>query len=261
MKQAAVLLIAIAALAAPACALAAPQLAAPISTVRPTQPTGSTASPTNVTPDRKALNAYGTYLATLLEGVPTAQSGDTAYIATISNPNGCKSALEPLTQPSNQLNTDVQHTLTVLGEEMGDDLSITFDQPAMPAFTKFSNMILHLHWTRLSGALQVVKHYVTAETAVLEMLPSQLCQDAALAGAYPGKVPDGTKTFIKNYDKASTFANLALSNLMKMMQSYEVPTEKSLVTHITTLAGQVSAVTKSDLLQGGSALSIALETT
>ena len=86
-----------------------------------------------------------------------------------------------------------------------------------------------------------MKHYVNTETAVLEMLPSELCQDAALAGTNPGKVPDGTKVFLKNYDKASTLANLALANLLKMMQSYEVPNEKSLVTHITTLANQVAA--------------------
>jgi hypothetical protein len=262
MKQAAALLIAIAALAAPASALAAPQLAAPFPTVRVSTPaTGTTASPANTTPDRKALNAYASYLATLLQGAPTAQAGNTTYIGTISSPNGCKSALAPLTQPSDQVNTEVQHTLTVLGEEMGDDLSITFDQAAMPTFAKFSNTILHLHWTRLSGALFVVKHYVNTETAVLETLPSELCQDAALAGTEPNKVPDGTKVFLKNYDKASTLANLALANLLRMMQSYEVPNEKSLIAHITTLANQVAAVTKSDLLQSGSALLSSLETT
>jgi hypothetical protein len=262
MKQAAALLITIAALAAPASALAAPQLAAPFPTVRAaTVVAGSTASPANATPDRKALNAYASYLTTLLQGASTAQAGNTTYVGTISSPSGCKSALAPLTQPSNQVNTEVQHTLTVLGAEMGDDLSITFDQAAVPAFTKFSNTILHLRWTRLSGALLVVKHYVNTETAVLEMLPSELCQDAALAGTNPSKVPDGTKAFLKNYDKASTLANLALANLLKMMQSYEVPNEKNLIAHITTLANQVAAVTKSDLLQSGSALLSVLETT
>jgi hypothetical protein len=149
----------------------------------------------------------------------------------------------------------------VLGEEMGDDLSIAFEQSAMPAFTKFSDTILRLHWTRVSGALQVVKHYVSAETTVLQMLPSQLCEDAAIAGTSPAKVPDGTKLFLKSYDKASYYANLALGNLLKMMQSYEAPGEKSLITHITTLAGQVSSVTRSDLLSSGASLSTVLETT
>ena len=261
MKQAVALLIATAALAGPASALGAPQLAVPVPTVRPAQGSTVTTFPTNVTPNRKALNAYATYLTTILDGAATAQAANTAYIATISGINGCKSALEPLTQPSQQVNTAAQHTLTVLGQEMGDDLSISFDQSAMPTFTKFSTTVLHLHWTRLSGAFQVVKRYVNAETTVLQMLPSQLCQDAVLAGANPTRVPDGTKTFLKSYDKASTLANLALANLTKMMQSYEVPSEKSLIAHITTLANQVAAVTKSYLLQSGATLSTALETT
>jgi hypothetical protein len=261
MKQAVALVIATAALAGPASALGAPQLAVPVPTVRPAQGSTLTTVPSNGTPNRKALTAYSTYLATILDGAATAQAADSSYIATISGSNGCKSALEPLTQPSQQVNTAAQHTLTVLGQEMGDDLSITFDQSATPAFTKFATTVLHLHWTHLSGALQVVKRYVTAETSVLQMLPSQLCQDAVLAGAYPARVPDGTKTFLKSYDKASSLANLALTSLTKMMQSYEVPSEKSLIAHITTLANQVAAVTKSYLMQSGATLSTALETT
>lgn len=261
MKQAAVIVIAITALAAPASALGAPQLAAPVPSGHAAQAPIGTVWPGNVGPDHRALNAYATYLGALLAGASSAQAADESYVATIAGPNGCKSALEPLSLPSNQVDTLAQHTLTVLGQEMGDDLSITFDQAAMPAFTKFANTLLRLHWMRLSGALQVVKHYVGAETTVLEMLPSQLCQDAALAGTNPDKVPEGTKMFVKSYDRASTYANLALANLLKMMQSYEVPSEKSLINRITTLAGQVAAVTKSYLLANGAALSTALETT
>ena len=261
MKHAVALLIATAALAAPASALGAPQLAAPVPTVRPAQGSTVTTFPANVTPNRKALNAYATYLTTVLEGASTAQAAATAYIATISGTNGCKSALAPLAQPSQQVNAAAQHTLTVLGQEMGDDLSITFDQSALPAFNKLATALLRLHWTRLSGAGQIVKHYVNAEIAVLSMLPSELCQNALLAGSYPAKVPDGTKTFLKSYDKASAIANLALANFTKMMQSYEIPAEKSLVARITTLASQVATQTKSALLQSGAVLSTALETT
>ena len=261
MKQAAVVVIAIAALAAPASALSAPQLAAPIPSVRAAQGPVSTASPANVGPNHRALNAYATYLGALLTAASTAQTADNSYVATISGLSGCKSALEPLTLPSDQVNTSAQHTLNVLGQEMGDDLSITFDQAALPAFTRFSNTLLRLHWTRGSGAMQVVKHYVNAETTVLEMLPSQLCQDAALAGTYPDKVPAGTRIFVRSYERASAYANLALANLLKMMQSYEVPSEKNLVNRITTLASQGSAVTRSYLLASGAALSSVLEST
>lgn len=264
MKKAVALLIATAALAAPASALgtvppAMPQLAAPMPPVRSAQASAVTNFPANVTPNRKALGAYEAYLNAILQNASAAQAADTAYIATISGSNGCRSALAPLTQPSQQVNTAVMHTLQLLGQEMGDDLTINFDQPALPAFTKFATTLLHLHWVRLSGALPVVRHYVNAETTVLQLLPSQLCQDALLAGTYPQRVPEGTKTFVKGYDKASALANLALANLTKMMQSYEVPSEKNLITRITNLANQVAALTKSDLLQSGAVLSSTLE--
>ncbi len=260
MKQVAALVIAVAALAAPASALASPQIGAPVSMVRLAPGSALAAFPANVAPNRRALYAYATYLSTILGGVPTAQAADNAYVATITSSNGCQSALEPLTQPSQAVNSAVQHTLIVVGEEMGDDLSITFDGQLLPAFTKFSNTLLRLHWAHLSGATQVAKRYVNAETAVLEMLPSQLCQDAELAGTDPQKVPDGTRAFVKSYDKASTLADLALASLTKLMQSYEAPTEKSLIVRIATLATQFSTLTKSALLQGGAALSAALET-
>ena len=151
MKRAIVLLIATAVLGAPASALAAPQLAAPLPTAKQSQPSGSVASqlPLNYASDRKALNAYATYLSALINSAPAGDATDTTYISSVSNQ--CKSALAPLTQPSEQVNTYVQHTLTVLGEEMGDDLAINFDQAAIAAFTKFSNTLARLHWTRLSA--------------------------------------------------------------------------------------------------------------
>lgn len=270
MKKAVALLIASAALAAPSSALATvhtalPQLAAPVLSVRPAQGSAAQGSalanfPGNVAPNRRALNAYDAYLNAILQATPAAQAADTAYIAMIAGSNGCKSAVAPLTQPSEQVNGAVAHTLTLLGQEMGDDLAITYDQSALPAFTKFSTTLLRLHWVHSSGALVVVKRYVNAEATVLALLPSQLCQDALLAGSYPQKVPDGTRTFVKSYEKASALANLTLANLTKMMQSYEVPGEKNLIARITNLADQVATQTKADLLQSGSVLSSTLET-
>jgi hypothetical protein len=155
----------------------------------------------------------------------------------------------------------VQHTLTVLGKEIGDDLSINFDQAALPAFIKFTNTVSRLRWTRLSDAPLTVKRYVSTETDVLDLLPSDLCQDALLAAAPPDKLAAGTRSFLKNYTRASEAADEALANLLKMMQSYEIPGEKTLITRIASLVSQVSSLTKSDLLESGSALTTSLETT
>jgi hypothetical protein len=269
MKRALATVIVGAAFVVPAQALAAPTMAAPlpgvksaqVGTTTTTTTTTTTATPVRLTQNelanRKALTAYATYLTTLLSQQTTGQTNDTAYTTTISGQ--CKAALEPLTQPPDEVDTTVQHTLTVLGEEMGDDLSINFDLAATPAFTRFSGVLTHLRWKPLSGAALVVKRYVGRETDVLALSVSNLCLDASNAQLKPAVVPDATKAFIKVYDEASDEANLALANLMTMMQTYEIPSEKLLVTRISTLANELSTQSKADLLQSGASLSSVLE--
>jgi hypothetical protein len=272
MKRTVAIVIATAAFAAPAHALAAPIMGAPLpgaksaqtgtgTTTTTTSTTTTTTTPVKLTvnelADRKALNAYAGYLSTLLNQQTTGETDDSTYTATISS--GCKAALEPLTQPPYEVNANVQHTLTVLGEEMGDDLSINFDLASTPAFTKFSGVLTHLRWKLFSGATLVVKHYVNKETDALALTASNLCLDAADAENKPAVVPDATKLFIKGYDEASNQANVGLTGLLTLMQTYEIPSEKQLVARISTLANELTAQTKDDLLQSGTALSTVLE--
>ncbi|MDE3133576.1 MAG: hypothetical protein KGL15_05890 [Acidobacteriota bacterium] len=262
MKRTVILVMATAALALPGSALAAPQLVAPIPSAKPTPAgTGGTVAqlPLNYASDRRALNAYASYLTTLLNAAPTGNTNDTTYISTISSQ--CKGALAPLTQPSQQVNYEVQHTLTVLGEEMGDDLAINFEQSAVAGFAKFTTALARLHWSRYSGWYGAIRRYVNTQNNVLALSPSSLCADAAYAELRPAIVPDGTKTFIKAYNDSSKAASAALTNLTKLMETYEAPSEKSLISRISSLVSQVSALTKSDLLQNGSALATVLEST
>jgi hypothetical protein len=271
MRSAAVLVLAVAALAAPASALAAPEIGAPIPTARIAQdvgsPMGTQTTPTtalqplNVASDKTALSAYATYLAAVVKGASVGQYNDLTFISTISSSSGCKGALAPLANPDNDINTSDQTTLTALGEEMGDDLSINFDQAAFTPFVKLSTGLSRLHWTRLSGGGLIVKRYVTAETNVLEMAPSMLCSDALLAESESQTVPAATKAFIKSYTKASNVANTALTNLLKLMQTYQVPAEKAVLLKISTLANQITKLTKSDLMTSGLALTSTLEST
>lgn len=259
MKRAVVLVITIAAFAAPASALGAVQLVVPIPGGR-SYPSGDAASgqlPLNYASDRRAMNAYATYLNTLLNNTSNGNANDSSYIQTISGL--CKGALAPLTQSNQQVDTAVQHTLTVLGQEMGDDLAITFDQAATSAFTRFSNTLTRLRWTRFSGWPYAVRHYINTESQVLSLPVSALCANASSAQLRPGVVPASTKSFIKAYNEASRLANNALNNLTRMMQAYEVPSERGLVSRISNLAGEVSSQTKGYLLSGGSALTSVLE--
>lgn len=244
-------------------------MAAPIPGGRSAQAstsTSTTPTPTTITPvrltqnelaDRRALSAYASYLTTLLSLQAVGQTNDSAFTTTVSEQ--CKAALAPLAQPPDEIDTTVQHTLTALGEEMGDDLSINFDAAALPAFTKFSDVLTRLHWKPLSGAALVVKHYTAKESAVLELTASNLCLDATDAQLKPSVIPDATRTFIKSYADASEQANYALSAMMTLLQTYEVPSEKALVGRISVLAGELSTDSKADLLQSGTALSTVLE--
>jgi hypothetical protein len=260
MKRAIVLVIVMAALAVPGSALAMPQLAVPLPSRSSHAGTDGSAAQAslNYTTDRRALNAYASYLNTLLNVATTGNTNDTGYISTISSQ--CKSSLAPLTAPNEQLNSDVQHTLTVLGEEMGDDLAINFDQAAVAGFARFTVALSRLHWTHWSGGGAVVRHYINTENNVLALSPSNLCSNADYAELRPAIVPDGTRTFVKGYNQTSRAANDALSNLTRLMETYEVPSEKGLVGRISSLVNQVSSQTKADLLQNGSALANLLET-
>jgi hypothetical protein len=272
MKRTVATVIASAAFAAPAQALAAPIMGAPLPGVKSAQvgtgttTTTTTSTTTTTTPvkltqnelaDRKALTAYAFYLSTLVNQETSGEADDSTYTATISS--GCKAALEPLTQPPYQVNANVQHTLTVLGEEMGDDLSINFDLATAPAFIRFSGVITHLRWRVLSGAPLTVKRYVNKETAALALTASNLCLDASDAQLKPAVVPDATKQFLKNYDEISNQANVGLTGLLTLMQTYEIPSEKTTVARISMLANELTAQTKDDLLQSGTALSTVLE--
>ena len=266
MKRALATVIALAAFAAPAQALAAPMLAAPLPGAKPAQAGTTTTTTTTTTPtkltinelaNRRVLNAYASYLTALVTQEATGQINDSSYISTISGQ--CKAALWPLTQPPDEVDTKAQHTLTVLGQEIGDDLTIAFDLSATQAFTKFSGVLKAQRWTRLSGATLVIKRYISNETSMLAFDASNLCTDASDAELHPDVVPDGTRTFLPIYEQASNRADGGLTSLMTLMQTYEIPSEKALVARISTLANELSTQSKADLLQSGTDLSTVLE--
>jgi hypothetical protein len=260
MRSAAVLVLAAAALALPASALGAPRLGAPIPTAHIAQDSGGIPAllqPLNVASDKSALNAYATYLSAVAKSASVAEDNDAAYVSAISGE--CKGALAQLAQPDNDVNSAVQTTLTALGEEMGDNLSISFDETAFAPFIRLSTSLSRLHWTHLSGGGLIVRHFLNTETNVLELTPSALCQNALLAASAPQTVPATTKTFIKSYAKASNMANNALTNLLKLMQTYQTPSEKTVVLRISTLANEITKVMKSELTTSGSSLTSTLE--
>jgi len=269
MKFSVAVLLAFAALAVPASALGAspaavpartavwgPEIAAPL----PAQVVGQAAArPRDLASDKTALNAYASYLASLVRSTSIGELSDSSFVTTIAGQ--CKGALEPLTQRNVQVSAAAQATLRALGKEMGDDLSIGFDQVALGPLERLSTSLSRLQWTRLSGGAYVVRRFDTTETTVLSLTQSALCQNALLAASAPQTIPPATKSFVRGYARASTASNAALTNLLKLMQTYETPSERAVITRIANLAAQLERATKSALQSNSSALTNTLEST
>lgn len=267
MKFPLAVIITLAALAVPSSAIAASASAVParvavwgpeIAAAVPAQVVGQAAArPRDLASDKTALNAYATYLGALVKSTSIGELSDSSYVSMIAG--NCKGALEPLTQPSGQVNAAARATLTALGKEMGDDLSIGFDQVALGPFQRLSTSLSRLRWTLSSGGAYVVRRFDTTETTVLSLTQSSLCQDALLAASAPQTTPTATKVFVRGYTRASNASNAALTNLLKLMQTYETPAEHGLITRIASLAAQLTRVTRVDLQTNSSALTSTLE--
>jgi hypothetical protein len=278
MKPAAIAaLVTAVALLAPAAALATPHIIAPIPAATVAQlagsPTASEGTTTtgqstppvlgpvvavNIASDRSALNAYATYLQSLVKSSLDGQASDSQYLSEISD--GCKSELEPLTTSSGQVSTAVQTTLTAIGEEIGEDLAINFDTSAVTPFAKLSLTLDRLKWSARGRNAAIVKRYVDTQTALTQLEPGNLCADVELAAASPQTVPDTTRTFLKQYDKVATAANDGLTDFLDLLRTYQIPAEQKLVTRIATLATEFNKTSKADLLTNGQALTTILET-
>lgn len=229
----------------------------PTTTIPPVGPV----PPMNLNSDRAALNAYSVYLAALLKAAPTAQQNGLTFVSTVTQTtSGCRGELLPLTQQSQVPMSATETTLTALGQEISDDLTIAYDEPAAKPLAKFAATLSTLRWSKPSEGTAIVKHFIAAETTLLETPSSQLCADVLLAASSPDAVPPKTKTFIHNYMKLANNANAALSALLNLMQSYETGSERALIARISSQATQVSKLTKSYLQSTAATLATALET-
>lgn len=266
MRSVAVLLLSAAAFALPASALGAPAIAAPIPFASTAQGTSTgpgtdlpPAPPLNVASGRAALSAYANYLQALIRATPDAQQSTAAYVTLIES--GCKSDLQPLTDPSYQVNANVQSTLNQVGQEIGDDLSITFDTGTLTPFTKLSTALTRLHWTKVSDGGMIVKRFLAAQGTALTIVPSNLCQDVQLVAASPQKLPLAAKAFLKEYNKASNVADASLTSFLALLHAYETPNEHQLVTRIANLAAQVNRLQQATILANATALTSQLKST
>lgn len=220
---------------------------------------------TNLASGRAALTAYETYLQTLVGSEANGQANDAAYLNTVefgeSGDPGCKGALEPLTQGANEIRPSVQETLTLLGREIGDDLAIDYDLVAQTPLEKLASVLQRLKWVHGGHNAVIIANYLAAETTLISLPQSALCQDVLTASVMPAVVPTGTRTLLRQYDQAASAASSALGDFLALLHAYETATDQPLVQRIATLADEFARDSKADLLASGQQLTVSLETT
>ncbi|MGC9220432.1 MAG: hypothetical protein ACP5H2_03635 [Solirubrobacteraceae bacterium] len=214
--------------------------------------------PANLAAGRVALGAYAAYLQALYISQNSENAAQANFVARIES--GCKSALEPLTLGAGSLSSAVRSTVTVLGEEIGDDLLISRDSVVPGPFARLASTLQALHWIRGVKNIRVINRYVTAERALLSLTTSPLCADIQLAASQPTTTPVNTRLFVKQYRSASDNAVAALDSFRLLLGTYETVAETPLIQHITTLAHTIAALSKNELLSSAQALTTSLET-
>ncbi len=225
--------------------------------------------PTNFASGRVALNAYASYLQSLVDSESTGQANDAAFANTVefgdSGESGCRSDLEPLTQGAYAVKPAVQDTLKALGREIGDDLAISYDEVALTPLGRLATVLERLKWVHGGRNADVIANYVKAETALIALPQSGLCQDvqlaaSALEASKPAATPADTRAFIAQYDTDAKAASAALGGFLVLLRAYSKPAERPLLERIATLAGEFATDSKTSLLATGQALTTSLET-
>jgi hypothetical protein len=212
----------------------------------------------NLASARVAITAYATYLRTLVGSESASQADDAAYVSTVES--GCRSSLEPLTQSGDAARPDVQNTLTALGKEIGDDLAISYDEVASTPFNELATVLERLRWVHGGRNTDVISGYITAETAMIGLSQSGLCQDALLAAAKPAVTPGATRTFLTEYEQTARTASTALGGFLELLHAYATAAERPLLQRITALAKEFATDSRTNLLASGQQLTTSLET-
>lgn len=211
----------------------------------------------NLASGRTALGAYAAYLDALVKAMPTSQARIDAFVTASSS--SCRSALAPLTQGGEQIKATVQSTLTALGQELGDDLALSFDAAALPPLSTMSQTLEHLRWTRGGRNGQIIRRYLNAQMSAMLFAPSSLCQDALMAAATPRVTPAPTRAFLRRYAHLAQVANVRSGEFMQLLQAYVTNPDQKLVARIGTLATELTRIGKAEQSAGAQMLSSALE--
>jgi hypothetical protein len=195
--------------------------------------------------DRAALTAYRTYLEGVGSRFPAVRKAESAYVSSISN--GCSGQLAALSDLSEaSIN---QTALFDFGEELGGSAFIVAYGTPRGEFARMAMTLEKLRWSSPRTG-KTVKRYVRTQERLLALAPGDVCTDAqALAASRVQTVPPGTRQWVAKFLGAAGAQQSAAEAFGKVLDQFETPSDKSLVTSdnglLRSLTGKLKGVADS----------------
>ncbi len=198
------------------------------------------AKPLDVASDRVALNAYHTYVSSLVAGLSAADRRAKTFAATVRS--RCAGVLTPLESPATQVSNAA---IVAFGEEIGGDVTIQLHAQAVTAFSLLSGTLGSLTWSSPATG-RTVSALVSAMSASLVVGPSALCVDARALLSHPLSEPAGTLRFLDTYQPAAAAARQRLTPFLAVLERFQTASEASTIDSVDLLVTRYSAVSTND---------------
>jgi hypothetical protein len=200
-------------------------------------PAAADASRLDSRSDGVALHAYHAYLQSLLSIGPAWGKADDSYLTSISGQ--CPHVLGALKNA--RPGTFSQSALVTFGIEAGGDLDAVAYPVAQPALARLSSSLDRLHWSG-PGTKTVIKRYLSAESSLLHVTPSDLCSDSrALAAAHGGHAPHGTLVWVRKFAHRASAAAQYGTTFLTVLQRLATPAQRGSVKNIGRLLSRFDA--------------------
>jgi len=194
-------------------------------------PAAATATPLNARSDEAALHAYRSYLENLVSIGPAWRRTDNAYVTSISGQ--CRNVLKALKHA--RQGTFSAAAVLRFGIEAGGDLDAVGYSLAQPALTNLASTLDPLHWSSAATGGSI-RGFVTAESNLIHLPPSNLCADArALAATHGRSAGSGTRQWVKEFAHRVSVAGQHGSKFLTILGHFATPADHATITSIEHL--------------------------
>ena len=175
--------------------------------------------------DHAALTAYQSYLQGISARMPAVRQAESAYVSTVAN--GCAGTLDPLNHVS--MSSINQNAVFEFGEELGGSAFLVAYSPAHGPFARLAARLESLRWSSPRTA-STVKRYLTAQSSLFALAPSDVCTDArALAATGAKTIPPGTAQWVAEFRSAAAVEESAAGPFARVLEQFESSADAALV--------------------------------